>query len=166
MAKVNLSIPNELQDRLEKHKLHVNLSKVFQKAITKEIDRREEFQLRLHTEVGSMPEIIERLKKEKITSTGSYYSRGEFEGLQWAKHAHYEELCYAAEVFTPDGNCFRDKILGEVLTTYIEDIEVLKPASGQIRETDSPIPEPFIDIFMRGWKEGVSQFWKEVKQHL
>ena len=91
VKRINISIPDELYERLQEYKGRVNVSKVCQDAISDVIRKKETFK-RSVTEMPELEEIIERLRKEKNYSRHKVFELGEMVGISWAKQADYETL--------------------------------------------------------------------------
>ncbi len=58
---------------------------------TSPVFSRKPYQKRI-SEDFNIPEIIERLKKEKLESEDTWHRQGERSGLEWARRAHYLDL--------------------------------------------------------------------------
>jgi len=146
--KITISVPDILYKKIDAWRQAFNLSHIFQEAISEAIKKKEEFQKRI-SEDFSIPEIIERLKKEKIESEDTWYRQGERSGLEWAHHAHYLDLKNVlrqpVDAFAGPGGSLRDYFK----TTFEQE----KP--GQCRK-----------FFLSGWKQGVNDFWNIIKGKL
>lgn len=154
--KITLSIPDMLHEKMEDWRQSFNLSKMFQDALTEAIHKKEEFQRRLQ-EDQNMSDIIERLRKEKKQSEGSFFETGKLKGVQWAKHAHYDDLIHVVDTGSP----------GELLQTG--------PAASELsalleKEQFNEAPWAKLDrsarLLMEGWHRGVMDFWTEIKEKL
>ncbi len=154
--KITLSVPDMLYESIKQWRDSFNLSKMFQDVMTDAIHRKEEFQKRFQQEFD-LPEIIQRLKLEKIASEKKYYDIGKSEGLKWAKTAHYEDLVHAlgfdnALELTADSsfcsyfkNIFSQTGLARYTIMHAGDHETL---------------------FVQGWMKSIRQFWDQVKESL
>jgi len=146
--KITISVPDVLFQKIDAWRQSFNLSHIFQEAVSEAIKKKEEFQKRI-SEDFNIPEIIERLKKEKFESEDTWYRQGEHFGLEWARRAHYLDLKNVlrqpAEAFAGPGGSLRDYFK----TTFQQE----KP--GQYRK-----------FFLSGWKQGVSDFWNIIKDKL
>jgi hypothetical protein len=108
-------------------------------------------------------DIIERLKEEKSNLERASFANGKTEGNTWAKSAHYSKLTYAANYrnnYEHIKECqlvFDDDILGEYFQSLIEDDHPL---------ADDPEHREYFDhcsdYWIRGWLEGVYEFWSQV----
>lgn len=158
--KMTLSVPDDLYEKMLEWKDSLNFSKVFQRAISSLIQKKEDFQTRIQLELDQTA-IIERLKKEKAESENNYFDVGKKEGLQWAKSAHYDDLQYAL-LWTPDDKPTHDKILGDYFQEKINQDDIMDYAVG----SDPVSVNVFVKTYLEGWKEGVSEFWEQVKDKI
>ena len=157
MAKrVTVSIPDMLHEKMEKWRESFNLSKMFQDAVMEAIQKKEDFQKRIREDLD-LHDIIGRLRKEKARSEGDYFESGRHDGLLWARSAHYDDLMYAVS-WTDYHNAVKDRVLGGFFHDRLKDKQLLWADA----EGDS---EPF-RIYVRGWKNGVEQFWNEIRDKL
>ncbi len=146
--KITISVPDFLYQKIDAWRQSFNLSRIFQEAISEAIKKKEEFQKRI-SEDFNIPEIIERLKKEKFESEDTWHRKGERSGLEWARRAHYLDLKNVlrqpVEAFAGHGGSLRDY--------FKRTFQQEKP--GQYRK-----------FFLSGWKHGVSDFWNIIKDKL
>lgn len=154
--KITLSIPDLLHDKLKEWRNSFNFSKMFQEALTDAIQKKEEFQKRFSEEFD-MPEIIKRLKHEKMMWEKKYYQPGKEEGLRWAKTAHYEDLIYVIQ-YESTYQLVSDPKMSE----YFEKIY----ASTGLDKDSIPGPVNHEQMFIDGWFKGVFEFWNQVKEKL
>jgi Arc/MetJ-type ribon-helix-helix transcriptional regulator len=154
--KVTISIPDMLHEKLEKWRESFNLSKMFQDAVTDAIQKKEEFQKRIREDLD-LGQIIERLRQEKIQSEGDSFDRGKNDGFQWAKSAHYDDLQYVLQ-WNDLENAQKDPLLGDYFSKIYSSNRFLK------RETYYN-GDYFLN-YLKGWKQGIEQFWDEVREKL
>ena len=168
--KITLSVPEELSKKMEKWKEAFNFSSVFQEAISKEIEKKENLTRKIKEE-PKMEEIIERLKQEKIDEENKFHEIGHEDGLQWAKSASYRELKYVVDeyeaMFEESGDIVswdptNDEILGGYFTDIFEEYKKEGMGFTQVSYSNS-IPNEFFTEWERGWKEAVEAFWDEIK---
>ena len=112
--KITVSVPDDLHLKMNEWRESFNFSKIFQKAVSTMIQRKEEFQKRLRSNID-MAAIAERLRREKLESQTESSELGRKEGVKWARSAHYKELQYALE-WLPQGNPQRDEVMGDYFT--------------------------------------------------
>lgn len=153
MGRVTLSVPDELMNRIEAVKDRVNMSRVFQAAITARVEQLEHLKKQA-TEDTNMLEIIERLKTEKVQAEDQSYERGREAGLRLAKTLPYSDLRYAAEEYelTDNFSCaIEDSVFGDYIKDEIQD-------------------EPDYVINFTRWEKGfldaIQAFWAEVKEKI
>ena len=146
--KITISVPDILYQKIDSWRQAFNLSHIFQEAISEAIKKKEEFQKRI-SEDFNIPEIIERLKKEKFESEDSWYRQGEYFGLEWARRAHYIDLKNVlrqpAEAVAGPGGSLWDYFKN----TY-----------------QQQKPGQYSKVFLSGWKQGVNDFWNIIKDKL
>ena len=172
--KVTLSIPEDLSKKMEKWKDKFNFSSVFQEAISKQIEKKEDF-IKKIAEEPTMGAIIERLKKEKMDSSEEFYEIGRRDGLVWARHAAYRELKYVVDEYKAmfeiseaivSCNPARDD---EILGDYFKEIfaEYEDQGMGYTETSYSNcIPNEAFEAWEKGWKEAIEEFWDEIKDKI
>jgi hypothetical protein len=154
--KITLSIPDLLHEKLKEWRTCFNLSKMFQEAVSDAIQKKEEFQKRF-SEDFEMPDIIKRLKLEKLIWEKQYYKKGKTEGFQWAKTAHYEDLLYVLQ-FDDTYQLISDPKMNQYFEQIYQSTELVKYSnSGSVNHEQK---------FMDGWFKGVLEFWNQVKEKL
>ncbi len=86
MARINISVPDGLRERMSALDERVNWSEVAQTAFEREI-------IRHNFEVENMEQVIERLRVSKSEYETTEYERGRKDGHDWAcRHATYADL--------------------------------------------------------------------------
>jgi hypothetical protein len=161
--KVTISVPDGLHQKMEKWRESFNFSQIFQKAVSELIKKREDLKKRIGKDT-EIKEIIERLRKEKVESEGSYYEDGRSDGFKWAKAAHYNELIFAIAWDPRQG--LPDKIgEGQMLREYFSD--TIK--NDKFMEFNSQAKEEMNEYaltYITGFKEGLQLLWDEIKEKL
>jgi hypothetical protein len=161
--KVTISIPDMLHENLEKWRESFNLSKMFQEAVSEAIQKKEEFQKRIREDLD-LGQVIERLRKEKMQSEGNYFESGKIDGIQWAKTAHYDHLQYALQ-WNDLENAIKDPILGD----FFNQTKILENHSNDspgFNKTNTYYNSEYFLNYLQGWKQGILQFWEEIKEKL
>jgi Arc/MetJ-type ribon-helix-helix transcriptional regulator len=158
--KITVSVPDELHQKMNEWRESFNFSKIFQKAVSNMIQRKEEFQKRLRSNLD-MAAIAERLRREKLASQTESSELGKKEGVKWARSAHYKELQYALG-WLPDKNPQRNEVIGDYFTELFANSHQLQGSTLHENIESSE----FIRNFLSGWKEGVDAFWNEIKDKL
>jgi hypothetical protein len=170
VKKITISVPDDLHEKMQKWKAEFNFSKVFQQSMTEQIEKREKFFEQLD-EDKDMDAIVSRLRKQKEEASMNLFMSGKLAGLDFAKHADWQELQYALKWKFPsvlnanliNWNPCQDEILGYYFIDTINDNPGLA-----LKET-SPrnyVPSENFIKWMKGWKEGVRDFWTKVKDKL
>ncbi|MFH2091883.1 MAG: hypothetical protein ABIJ31_05930 [Pseudomonadota bacterium] len=158
--KITLSIPDMLHEKLTQWRSSFNFSKLFQEALTEAIERKETFQKRFSQDLD-MPDIINRLKDEKIKWGKKYFELGKQEALRWAKTAHYETLIYVTKI-----EQYYDLLCDPKMGLYFQQIyrsmDLLPyPAMGPETELSDHDKN-----FIEGWYSGLCDFWNQVKDKI
>lgn len=154
--KITLSIPDMLHEKLTEWRSSFNFSKMFQEAVTEAIQKKEELQRRFSEEFD-MPDIIKRLREEKLAWENNFYQIGKTNGLRWARSAHYTDLMYVVHC----DNTY--ELIGH---------ENFKPYFQKLYETHALgeySPQSGVDHeqkFIDGWFDGVNSFWNEVREEI
>jgi hypothetical protein len=86
MARINVSVPDSLRERMSALDDKVNWSEVAQTAFERELSTR-------NLEISDMEQVIERLRASKVDYEKSENDRGRKAGREWAcRFAQYHEL--------------------------------------------------------------------------
>lgn len=146
MARLNITVPDDLYKRAEKWRDRINLSRVCQEAIRRELDKLEQ----VPEQLREMREALSRLEREKAKIERSCFRKGVYDGLEWARGADYASL----------------KRWGEQPATAEALEEVLHGPAARSAAVhhDDPGWEP--RPYAEGWIAGVNQFWERAKNHL
>ncbi len=158
--KITVSVPDELHLKMTEWRESFNFSKIFQKAVSTMIQRKEEFRKRLQSNLD-MAAIAERLRREKLESQTERSERGRKEGVKWARSAHYKELQYALR-WLPEENPQRNEVIGD----YFSDLFTTNRELQRIAPEGNNDSSEYVRAFLAGWKEGVEAFWNEIKDKL
>ena len=118
-----------------------------------------------------MAEIIERLKKEKAKAETEWFEQGKIDGLEFAKNLDYEDLVYALKWETikemPSNiigyNPTQDEYFGEYFSEIFEEYDHL---GFEDTAYNNVMPNDLYIEWEAGWKEGVQEFWDEVKDKI
>lgn len=154
--KVTISIPDMLHEKLENWRESFNLSKMFQDAVVEAIQKKEEFQKRIREDLD-LGQIIERLRREKMQSEQNSLESGRKDGIHWAKTAHYDDLQYALH-WSDMENAAKDTVLGHYFTT--------NPTLSRLQQSSTYSGTQYALNYLQGWKQGVVQFWEEIREKL
>lgn len=162
MAKITISVPDELYEKMQEWKSSLNFSKVFQNAVSGMIQKKEALTSKIRNEMD-FSSIVDRLKKEKIDFEFNVKEWGKKDGIEWCKTAHYHELQYALSWIAPYKNPDQDEELGDYFSHMFKKYKKQITASG--KKAQDAVND-FSDKYLKGWKEGVELFWNEVKDKL
>jgi len=145
LARLNITVPDELYERVERWRDRINLSKICQEAIARELSKLEE----LPDEVRNMQEALTRLGREKATVERSCFRQGVFDGLEWARGAEYAALRRWGE---RQGNgAVEEALRGPAAES-----------AARHEDESSWDAKPYAE----GWMAGVQQFWQRAKKNL
>jgi hypothetical protein len=125
--KITISVPDELHEKMEKWKESFNFSKVFQSAISVEIEKKEHFIMKLEND-KSLEEILNDGNYE--TQEGQFQAGKEF-GFAYAKTLRYHEL-KGYEKYIEGWNKKDREILDRI--NYDLDIMSIFDSMGLVRE--------------------------------
>jgi hypothetical protein len=159
--KVTISVPDDLYDQMSKWRSSFNFSKIFQQTIRGVIRKKESFQ-KLITDEIDLSAIVDRLKKEKQEIEKNFREIGKLDSLEWIKTAHFKDIHYVLN-WQPPVNPFTDETLGEYFAHALKRDRLKK------RFNLSHIQDNFHEFtvkYLDGWKEGVHDFWNEIKDKL
>ncbi len=161
MAKITISVPDELYEKMQEWRSSMNFSRVFQNAMTGMIQRKEALTSKLRKEVD-FSSVVDRLKKEKVEFEFNIREWGIKDGLEWCKTAHYHELRYALAMISSK-NPDQDEELGDYFSHMFGKYKRQIAATG--KKAQDAVND-FSEKYLKGWKEGVELFWNEVKDKL
>lgn len=160
--KINLTVPDDLYDKMQEWKDSFNYSGIFQKAVAREIKFEEEFQQRLEKDVD-MEQIILRLREEKKEAEANCYRAGRERGLLWARAASFDSLRVTIR-YMDEGIDFGTQPTFEKIKFLDEEMKetsYLNYRAWLHREYDK-----MNDEFLRGFLKSVWEFWKKVRDKL
>ncbi len=146
LARLNITVPDALYDRIEKWRDRLNLSRVCQEAISRELDKIEE----IPAEVRIMNEALSRLGQQKAKADRSSFRKGVYDGLEWARQGDYASLKRWGE---------------QAVTAELIEQALRGPAARTAAaHRDDPTWEP--KPYGEGWSAGVRQFWERAKSRI
>lgn len=146
MARLNITVPDDLYDKIQRWRERLNLSKICQEALAAEIAKLEA----IPKAALEMEALVERLKREKGKAGRAWFRRGVFEGMEWGRRASYADLKRWGQAKP------------EELLKASSPPEVLRP---YIRQH---VKDPLWEYrpFAEGWLSGVQEVWRRVKDHV
>ncbi len=159
--KVTISVPDDLYEQLGKWRESFNFSKIFQNAISGVIQKKEDFQKKIKEELD-ISSIIERLQKEKLELEKNFRDIGKIDGLEWIKTAHFREIKYALN-WKPGHNPLSDETLGDYFSQIFKSDHFQSGLNiPNLQDNFNEFTTKYID----GWKEGVHEFWNEIRDKI
>ena len=146
MARLNITVPDELYERIEKYRDRLNISRICQDAIGRELAKLE----LVPEDVRQMRAALSRLGEQKAMIERSGFRKGVYDGLEWARQADYSALKQWGEQVASN-EALEDALSG--------------PAASAAVAHNSKVdwdPRPYSE----GWIAGVQQFWTRAKKRL
>ena len=146
MPRLNITIPDELYAALEPWRHRLNVSKICQEALTREIAKLND----LPRQAEELADLVERLQQEKALADRFAFAQGVSDGVTWSRGASYGELrrwgeCgEAAAPGTGDG----EQALQTALQRYRDD-----PAFDE-------------RTYREGWCAGIQEVWQRVRDNV
>ncbi len=154
--KITLSIPDMLHEKLKDWRDSFNFSKMFQETLIEAIQKKEELAHRFSQDMD-LPDIIKRLRQEKMEWEKQFYKIGKKEGDRWARSVRYENLLYVSNC--ADGNQLLDH---DHYREYFQEQMKTCGLSDLPHEQKAVHEKQFVD----GWSAGVKEFWNIVKEKI
>ena len=154
--KITLSIPDMLHEKLKEWRDSFNFSQMFQEAVTEAIQKKEEFKKRISEDLD-MPDIIRRLKQEKMIWEKKFFKAGKKEGNQWARSAHFEDLIYVLSL-EDTYQLIQDNQYKDYFERVYEDYDLASYSFDGGFDHE----KQFVD----GWFKGIAEFWSQVREKL
>ncbi|WP_020575350.1 hypothetical protein [Actinopolymorpha alba] len=162
MARRNISIPDELDERLDRHRDRINASRICAIALERELDMIEEQTRPLEVDESQVEHLVERLLQQQ-DDKDKWYGRGRSDGRAWTQEtATLEELRRFDQHWSGlEGMTVAD-FNPEDLEGWIID---LLPRAFQANELRQ-LPPALQGAYIFGWHEGVSNLWRAVRTRL
>lgn len=147
MPRLNITIPDELYAALEPWRGRLNISKICQEALAREVAKLNE----LPRQAAELAALIERLQQEKAHAEKFAYAQGVTDGVAWARDASYAELrrwgeCSAGPHAPRGGD--GERALHAALQPYQAD-----PAFDEL-------------AYREGWRMGIEEVWQRVRDQV
>jgi len=171
--RINISVKDDLYERLQAFRDSINVSRICQEAITAEVQEKEDFRKRMN-ETPDMEDIIARLRRQSREGFVIVREKGIKDGEDWAKTAHYDDLFEAVdneglEINIGDNGyelppeiveyLFEKNAVKAQIADVIEYLNVVLPDL-KIRKHNH---DELNSEYTRGWYKGVVDFWDEIK---
>lgn len=139
MARLTVSVPQDLHARLENWRDRLNISRVCQEALERELRRLEE----LPEDAKALTGLVERLAREKADGERHWFSQGVSDGMNWTRRAAYADLRAAVETTEPTPPV--DIAIRNGMSSYTD-------VAGFDEES-----------YVGGWRFAASEVWRRVK---
>lgn len=142
MARLNITIPDELYAALAPWRDHINISKVCQEALAREVAKLND----LPRQAAELAALVERMQQEKANAEKFAFGQGLTDSIAWARGASYAELRRWGE-------------FGENGAAPAGGTGVLEASMERHRN------EPSFDerAYREGWVMGVKEVWQRVR---
>jgi hypothetical protein len=140
MARLTVSIPQDLHDRLDRWRDNINISRICQEALERELRRLEE----LPEDAVALGDMVRRLSKEKADGDRRWFSQGVADGMTWARSAGYVDLRATAEG-SPTATSAAKTALQQGAAAHRSD-----PGFGT-------------DAYESGWRFAAAEIWRRVE---
>lgn len=141
MARLTISVPDDLRRSLERLRDRINVSKICQEALAKEIAKLEQLPRR----ALELEEMVERLRDEKAAADKQWFAQGVTDGISWTRGASYPELLAAAEPSQPLGKEGKAAV-----------------RAGLKRHRGTPGFDE--ESYVAGWRIAAAEVWARVKE--
>ena len=100
VQRINVSVPDELYEEIQRYKDSLNLSGVFQNAVAEKIEAKEKYRKFKEQQKGGkdMQQIVSRLRKEKQEFETASYADGRKEGYELATELNKPIITTSANI--------------------------------------------------------------------
>jgi len=169
-ARINISIPEDLHERLTRFKDNLNMSRICQEAIGRAV-RLEE----LKAENTDIETLVERLKEEELQVAQKYVDEGFECGVKDAYGLSLDQFLQI-DTWGSDNYDWHDESAPffpskETVRALKEFDERTNFIDGEWNMVSNDHPGMYYALepknyFVRGWMDGVFNVWKEVKYKL
>jgi hypothetical protein len=141
MPRLTISVPDELHRSLERFRDRLNISRVCQEALAREIAKLEQ----LPRGALELEKLVERLRDEKAATDRQWFAQGATDGIDWTRGAAYPELVAAADPAQALGKQGRDAIRAGVRR------------HGRTVGFDE-------ESYVAGWRTAAAEVWARVRE--
>ncbi|HEX2034160.1 MAG TPA: hypothetical protein VHS99_08235 [Chloroflexota bacterium] len=156
MARLNITIPDDLAAALDQYRSRLNLSQICAHALRQEVQKMEALDRGRH----DLQKLIERLRSQKRLVTSQWFEAGAEAAAAWIERADYWEIRKWGE-WEPQGD--RQRFYGDFFN--------LPPAQQRRAREIADAVELEGQIFdwaayAQGWHQHVRDVWVEIKEQL
>jgi post-segregation antitoxin (ccd killing protein) len=157
-SRLNISIPDDLYEKLDRFRGEVNASRVCAQALEKELRMVEE---RVASAGDDSASRVERLVQRLTAPRKLWFQRGWQDGEEWAAElATADELCLIGEEWDDDGAYDLDQ--DDLPETFDLWKTLSKWPGHEAVEEDTSLKEEYL----HGWHYAVRDLWKVAKPRL
>lgn len=142
MARLNITIPDDLYAALEPWRDQINISKVCQDALAREVAKLND----LPRQAAELTALVERMQQEKASAEKFAFAQGLTDSVAWARGASYTELKRWGELDAADHPRAGDN--GALETDL------------QRHRNDPAFDE---QAYRQGWVMGAREVWQRVR---
>ena len=159
VQRLNISIPDALHERLQRHKDKMNISQICQEAITEAVDM-EDIKEITGDERKAM---IERLRKEKEELFAHWERRGKEQGIRDAtnemSYSTFRAIQKAYDLLSShDG---RELDAADAIPDWVYE-EWHEVRVNELKEEE----DVEADTYLRGWLDGVTDVWADIEKEI
>lgn len=150
-ARLNITIPDDLQERLQSAKEiqpELNVSAICQKSIEAAI-----VLIEARQKAGSKrQQTIDRLNLQIRRGQREWYRKGRQDGIEAAPDLNYEDF----------------QVVLELTRTAIDPLLLvsMQERSQKVSPSQPECPDPMRVAYHAGWIDGVLEFWNDIKNQL
>ena len=154
MARISISLPEELMARLEPVKDRLNVSQICREALEGRIGMIE------HTKDSygdslDLPSLVARLKEERCLAEGRWVELGQRNASEWLRIASYVELKEISE-----------NINGEAISKYRLPHSAFKTMKKDMVGVEHGLEGPAAAGYKTAWLDRVKDIWTQVKDQV
>jgi hypothetical protein len=143
MARLTVSVPQDLHERLDRWRENINISRICQEALERELRRLEE----LPQDAIVLGDMVRRLSAEKADGDRQWFSQGVSDGMTWARGAAYVDLKSVA-MSSVDGSPGAKAAVRKGATVHRSQ------------------PGFDTDAYESGWRFAAAEIWRRVEAKL
>lgn len=147
--RINITVPNDLHERLQAVRDDINISRICQEAIEQAVILKE---IKMKT-LSSKEKVIERLRLERQKNEQEWFNYGKTDGLSDAEDLSYEDFEHLEKLY---------KERDEVMLNQLDD-DLREWLEEKMSNFDQ---RPNKKVYLNGWIEGVVEFWDEIKDEI
>ncbi|MEQ7127089.1 hypothetical protein ABN034_21450 [Actinopolymorpha sp. B11F2] len=162
MARRNISIPDELDERLDRQRDRINASRVCAIALERELDMIEEQTRPLQVDESQLEHLVERLRHQQ-NDRDKWFGRGRSDGQAWTQQtATLEDLRGFDERWSALEHMTVSDFDPEALEGWIDSMMPKEFRSNELRNQ----PPALQGAYIFGWYEGVKNLWRAARTRL